>query len=207
MAAAGQIELLFNGSDIAVTLDMDQVPSQFEGDGAEFFTGIETRIVDGVLYLKGGPSPDWIGLDLPQIVLDQIDTVDPRSILETVQTLVAADEVGTDVIDGAQVTVYSSTVDLSDPSLAASGWMGGLERQLELETDGTISVTLFVDGADQLRRIVVTGDLTGGQDVDGSAVFSISTDFTDLNTVDRILAPEGVVSSSILEGLGESTGN
>jgi hypothetical protein len=98
-------------------------------------------------------------------------------------------------------------VDLSDPSLAASGWMGGLERQLELETDGTISVTLAVDDADQLRRIVVTGDLTGGQDVDGSAVFSISTDFTDLNNVDRILAPEGVVSSSILEGLGESTGN
>lgn len=207
MASAGQIELLFNGDDIAVTLNLDQVPSQLEGEGAEFFSGIETRIVDGVLYLKGGPSPDWIGLDLPQIALDQIDTVDPRSVLDTVQTLVNAEEVGSDVIDGVDVTVYESTVDLSDPSLSTSGWMSGLEQQLDLETDGTITVTLSVDGADQLRRIVVTGDLTGGQDVDGSAVFSISTDFTDLNTVDRIVAPEGVVANPMLEGLGESGDN
>lgn len=207
MASAGQIELLFNGDDIAVTLNLDEVPSQFEGEGAEFFSGIETRIVDGVLYLKGGPSPDWIGLDLPQIALDQIDTVDPRSVLDTVQTLVNAEEVGSDVIDGVDVTVYESTVDLSDPDLSTSGWMSGLEQQLDLETDGTITVALSVDGADQLRRIVVTGDLTGGQGVDGSAVFSISTDFTDLNTVDRIVAPEGVVASSMLEGLRKSGDN
>ncbi len=207
IASAGQIELLFNGDDIAVTLNLDQVPSQLEGEGAEFFSGIETRIVDGVLYLKGGPSPDWIGLDLPQIALDQIDTVDPRSVLDTVQTLVNAEEVGSDVIDGVDVTVYESTVDLSDPNLSTSGWMSGLEQQLDLETDGTITVALSVDGADQLRRIVVTGDLTAGQGVDGSAVFSISTDFTDLNTVDRIVAPEGVVSSSMLEGLRRSGDN
>jgi hypothetical protein len=207
VAASGQIELLFNGDDIAVTLDLNDVPNQLEGEGAEFFSGIETRIVDGVLYLKGGPSPDWIGLDLPQIFLDQIDTVDPRSILDTVQTLVAAQEVGTDTIAGVDVTVYESTVDLSDPSLSASGWMSGLESQLDLETDGTITVTLSVDDAEQLRRIVVSGDLTGGQDVVGSATFSISTDFTDLNAVDRIVAPDGVVASPMFDGFGDSEDN
>jgi len=203
LTASGQIELIFNGDDLAVTLDLDEVPNQLEGEGAEFFRGIETRVVDGVLYLRGGPSPDWVALDLPQIVLDQIDTVDPRSVLDTVQTLVATEEVGTDVIDGTDVTVYESTVDLSDPSLSTSGWMSGLERQLDLETDGTITVTLSVDQADQLRRIIVRGDLTGSQDAEGSATFSISTDFTDLNAVDRIVAPEGVVASSMLEGLGD----
>ncbi len=206
MSAAGEIELLFNGDDIAVTLDLDDLPNQLEGQGDDFFGGIETRIVDGVLYVKGGPSPDWIGLDLPQVFLDQIDTVDPRSVLDTVQSLVAAEAIGTDTIAGVNVTVFESTVDLSDPSLSTSGWMSGLESQLDLETDGTITVTLSVDDAEQLRRIVVSGDLNDAQD-DGSAMFSISTDFTDLNGVDPIVAPEGVVASPMLDGFGESGDN
>jgi hypothetical protein len=203
MSAAGQIELLFNGNDLAVTLDLDDVPNQLEGEGDEFFSGIETRIVDGVLYLKGGPSPEWIGLDLPQVFLDQIDTVDPRSVLDTIQSLVAAEEIGTDTIAGVDVTVYESTVDLSDPSLSTSGWMSGLESQLDLDTDGTITVTLSVDDAEQLRRVVVSGDLVDGQNAGGSASFSISTDFTDLNDVDQIVAPEGVAANPMLDGFGQ----
>ncbi len=206
-SAAGQIELLFNGADLAVTLDVDEIPEQLQGEGAEFFSGIETRIVDGVLYVKGGPAPEWIGLELPQFVLDQIDLVDPRTILETVQTLVETEEVGTDTIDGDAVTIYRSTVDLNDSTLSTSGWLAGLETQLDLEADGAIVVTMAVDDADRLRRIVVEGDLVASQEAEGSATFSISTDFTDLNGVDRIVAPENVVTTPMLEGLGESDDN
>ena len=206
-SAAGQIELLFNGDDLAVTLDVDEIPEQLQGEGAEFFTGIETRIVDGVLYVKGGPAPDWIGLELPQLFLDQIDLVDPRTILETVQTLVETEEIGTDTIGGTEVTLYESTVDLTDPSLSTSGWLAGLETQLDLEADGTIVVTMAVDDSDQLRRIVVEGDVVAPDGEEGSASFTVSTDFTDLNGVDRIVAPEGVVTNPMLEGFGESDDN
>ncbi len=205
--AAGEVELLFNGEDLAITLDVNDVPDDLQGEGADLLEGVETRLIDGVLYVRGGPSPDWIALELPQFFVDEITKVDPRTLLQTIQTLVDAEEIGTDTIDGETVTLYESTVDLTDPSLSSSGWMAGLESQLDLETDGTIVVQMAVDGADQLRRVDVTGDLTEAQNGEGSATFSISTVFTDLNNVDRIVAPEGVVPNSMLDGLLEDDDN
>ena len=205
--AAGEVEVLFNRDDLAITLDVSDVPNDLQGEGGDLLEGVETRLVDGVLYIRGGPSPDWMALELPQLFIDEITKVDPRTLLQTIQTLVDAEETGTDTIDGEAVTLYESTVDLTDPSLSSSGWMAGLESQLDLETDGTIVVEMAVDDADQLRRVIVTGDLTEAQDGDGSATFSISTVFTDLNSVDRIVAPEGVVPNSMLDGLLEGDDN
>lgn len=201
--ASGAVEVLFNGDDLAITLDVNEVPSDLQSGGADLLEGVETRLIDGVLYVRGGPTPDWVALELPQFFVDEITKVDPRTLLQTIQTLVDAKEVGTDTVDGDAVTLYESTVDLTDPSLSSSGWMAGLESQLDLETDGTIVVRMAVDEAEQLRRVDVTGDLTEAQEGEGSATFSISTVFTDLNSVDRIVAPEGVVPNSMLDGLLE----
>ena len=206
-SAAGEVEVLFNRDDLAITIDVSDVPDDLQGQGTELLEGVETRLVDGVLYVRGGPTPEWIALELPQLFIDEITKVDPRTLLQTIQTLVDAEEIGADTIDGDAVTLYQSTVDLNDPSLSSSGWMAGLESQLDLETDGTIVVEMAVDGADQLRRVTITGDLTEAQDGDGSATFSISTVFTDLNNVDRIVAPEGVVPNSMLDGLLEADDN
>ncbi len=205
--AAGSVEMLFNGDDLAISLDVDEVPSEFQDEDIDMLEGVETRIVDGVLYVRGGPAPDWVAFDVPAVLLSQIDSVDPRSVLSTIQTLIEAEEVGTETLDGEDVIVYRSEVDLDDPSLSASGWMAGLESRLDVEADGTIVVETWVDGSEQLRKIEVTGDLVEAQDGDGSAVFSISTVFNDLNAVDRIVAPEGVVPNSLLEGMFEGADN
>lgn len=205
--AAGEVEVLFNRDDLAITLDVSDVPDELQSERTELLEGVETRLVDGVLYVRGGPAPEWVALELPQLFIDEITKVDPRTLLQSIQTLVDAEEIGTDTVDGDAVTLYRSIVDLNDPSLSSSGWMAGLESQLDLETDGTIVVEMAVDGSDQLRRVNVTGDLTAAQDGDGSATFSISTVFADLNNVDRIVAPEGVVPNSMLDGLLEADDN
>ncbi len=211
--AAGTAVLTYNGDNFAVNLDLDDLPEAFknQGDGmGDLLSEVETRFVDGVIYGRGGPVEDWIAVELPSIFIDQIrETADPRSVLETVQTLVETKEVGTTTIDGVDVTHYQSVVDLDEKSLAESGWLAGVDSQIDVDTDGTLTVDLFVSDAGQLIKLDINGNLAAAEAADSmAATFSISTLFTDLNSVDPITAPEGVVPSPFLSGqLAEELGN
>ena len=206
--AAGTAVLTYNSDNFAVTLDLDDLPQQFKNNDAgmgDLLSEVETRFVDGVIYGRGGPIEDWIAVELPSIFIDQIrETADPRSVLETVQTLVETEEVGTTTIDGVDVTQYQSVVNLDEKSLAESGWLAGIDSQIDVDTDGTLTVDLFVTDAGQLMRLDVFGTLAATEATDSmAATFSISTLFTDLNAIDPITAPEGVVPSPFLsEELG-----
>ncbi len=196
--AAGTAVLTYNDDDFAVTLDLDDLPQELKdshGDMGDLLGEVETRFVDGIVYAKGGPLDDWLAIELPALMTDQIlETADPRSVLETVQTLVETEEVGSDLIDGIEVTHYRSVVDLDEQSLAESGWMAGLESQVDVDTDGTVTVDLYVSANGQLIKLDVAGNLAATETGEtATATFSISTLFTDLNQVEPILAPEGVV--------------
>ncbi|NNF53455.1 MAG: hypothetical protein HKN03_03330 [Acidimicrobiales bacterium] len=203
--AAGTAVLTFNGNNFAVTLDLDDLPQELkdQSDGmGDLLSEVETRFVDGVIYGRGGPVDDWIAVELPSVFIDQIrETADPRSVLETVQTLVETEEVGATTIEGVEVTHYQSIVDLDEKSLAESGWLAGVDSQIDVDTDGTLTVDLFVTGAGQLIKIDVFGTLAATEATDSmTATFSISTLFTDLNAVAPITAPEGVVPTPFLAG-------
>ena len=211
--AAGMTVLTYNGDNFAVTLDLDDLPQELKNQGSgmgDLLSEVETRFIDGVIYGRGGPVDDWIAVELPSVFVDQIrETADPRSVLETVQTLVETEEVGTTTIDGVDVTHYQSIVDLDEKSLAESGWLAGVDSQIDVDTEGTLTVDLFVSDASQLIRLDVFGTLATTEATDSmAATFSVSTLFTDLNAVDPITAPEGVVPSPFLPGeLSEGLGN
>ncbi len=208
-AIAGTAELTYNGDDFSVLIALDEVPAEFQRSNG-FLDSVETRVVDGVVYAKGGPLDQWVAFEVPELMTRQvIDTIDPRSVLETVQTLVAVEVVGVTEVNGEQLTHYRTVIDLADESLASSGWMSGLQSQVDIDAEGTVTVDLFIGSDDRLRRLDVTGQVASTSAADpGAASFAISTVFADLGQVDPITAPEGVEPGATLDGFlgGEGGG-
>lgn len=190
-ALSGSFEAAYAGEDIAVSLSIDEVDASFPVEG---LPATEARLVDDVIYVN--PEGEWFAVDtdglLGQVVSDFID---PRTVLETVQAeLTETEEIGTATIDGVETTHYRSIVDLADESLSASGWVGF--DGVPIETDGEITVDLYVDGDGLLRQLDVSGDLsetsaTTGESV-GSGTFAVSTLFHDLGGDITVEAPADV---------------
>lgn len=202
---AGTAVLTYNDDDLAVALQLDELPPDLQR--ASTFGALETRLVDGVLYARGGELDEWVAAEVPEAIGRELGTlVDPRTVLDTVQGLVEADVIGDVVIGGDTLTHYRSLIDLGDESLADSGWLSGLQTQIDVNAEGTVIVDLFVDADGRLRRLDVSGDVADADRAEHRAAFSVSTVFGAFGAVPPIEAPAGVEPLAGLEGLFRSDG-
>lgn len=197
---AGTAVLTYNDDDLAVTVELDELPADLQRPST--FGALETRLVDGVLYGRGGGLDGWVAAEVPEAIGRELGTlVDPRTVLDTVQDLVEADLIGEVVIGGETLTQYRSLIDLGDESLADSGWLSGLQTQIDVNAEGTVTVELYVDADGRLRRLDVSGDVADAERAEHRAAFSVSTVFGDFGAVPPIEAPTGVEPLAGLEGL------
>ncbi len=183
---AGSIETRYDDDDLAITLDIDQASPELEiGSLGE----AETRMIDGVIYATGD-GEDWMAFEAPAFLAGQVtEIVDPRSVLDTVRSLVGAEEIGSTTVDGVTVTQYRSVVDVGDETLRQSGWMAGLETQVDIDPDGEVTIDLYVDADGYLHRFDVIGDVQANG---GTATFAIETVFDQLGEDQNIEAPANV---------------
>lgn len=202
MEAIGTLEAAYDGDDIAFTVDVDGQAGGEDLPVDELPIG-EIRVVDGVLYAFDGSQ--WLSADTDGLFGTMIsDFVDPRSILTRVQELNETTEVGTETVDGVEVTRYRSIVDLQDETLTESGWLA--TDGVPIDADGEITVDLLVDGEGLVHRIDVSGDLQepaaeDGTAGTGTATFAVSTRFHDLGGDIEIEAPADAVDLGSMAGL------
>lgn len=200
-SVGGQLDAVFAGQDLAVTVEITDGIEEYQRSELD---QIESRLVDGVVYGRESGG-EWIAIEAPEIVGDQLTQfIDPRSVLETVQSLIETEEVGSTTIDGVDTTQYQSIIDLGDDTLGQSGWLSGLEAQLDVDPDGLVTVDLYIDNDGNLRQIDITGDVEATDSGEtGDATFSVSTVFSDIGSDLTVEAPEGVEVQSLFDGLGE----
>lgn len=194
-AAGGTVEVTYVGGDLGLSVDVDQVPDELGSEADEFLPALDDiRLVDDVAYVQQGGT--WIAIDTGGLLGDiVVDLVDPRTVLDTVQELTEATEVGPAEIDGVATTQYRSVIDLGDETLGQSGWLAF--DGMDVDADGEIAVDLYVSDGDDgeiLRRFDLTGDIQAPEGEDGSATFEIVTLFTDLGADLTIEAPDGAVA-------------
>jgi hypothetical protein len=180
-------EAEYSGSDIAFSLTSSESDSDAGFDAGDLpFT--EGRLVDDVLYFNSAGR--WLGVDTDGFLGSIVsDFVDPRVVLEKVQELTEATEVGEVTIDGQTVTHYQSVVDLGDESLSQSGWLGF--EAGDLDGEGEVTVDLYVGSDDILSRLDLSGDVQEGAD---SGTFEVSMRFTDIGSDIEVEAPAGAVN-------------
>ncbi len=210
---SGTITALFNGADLAVTVDVDQDSTVVDSSEAAGINAAETRMVDGQVFL----TPDgeqWVSIEAPEILRSAlVQFTDLRSILAQVSELVEVEEIGSESLDGVSVTRYRSEVDLADESLAESGWIPGaggsaMASPVDIEAEGLVTIDMFVDDDGQMRRIEVSGEaVPEDPSIDASAEFSVVTDFVDLGSDIEIEAPDPASVESLegfdFEGLSD----
>ncbi len=179
----GRVDAAFSGEDFEATIAIDEAPSDA---GFEDLPVSESRLVDGVVYI--GDGTQWYSIEAPEFLGEQLqDAIDPRSVLERVEELVEASEVGTVTVDGVETTHYQSVVDLQDESLGQAGWLP--IDGADVDVEGEVQVDLFVDADGLLRKLELSGDLNEPSDGEGAAVFNLSIGFSDLGADLTIEAP------------------
>jgi hypothetical protein len=181
---AGRVATEFDGTNVAATIDLDELSAE-----ANSFvpTSVDVRLVDGVIYGRDGDS--WYAFETGGAIgQTAVEQVDPRSVLETVQDLVATTEIGPAVIDGVDTTHYQSVVDLADESLRESGWLP--VDTAEIEADGELTIDLYVDDDGLLRQLVVSGDAVATDGSNGAATLLVTSSFFDFGADITIEAPE-----------------
>ncbi len=204
-SVVGEVTSVFDGEDFSLAIEIDDTSGvASELVGAELPVA-ETRLVDGVIYLNPGDDK-WFGVEAPEFLGTEVtDLIDPRTVLTTVQELVDTEEIGTVTIDGVDTTHYRSVTDIGDGSLTETGWVAGLASREGIDSDGLVTIDLFVDGEGRMRQLDITGDLSAAGE--GEATFTIETKFLDLGADLDVVAPEGVEVSSIFDGLAELEGS
>ncbi|MEM7275966.1 MAG: hypothetical protein AAF547_23015 [Actinomycetota bacterium] len=179
----------YAGDDLSVTVDLAA-----GGAAAEEFDALamaqelanELVLVDDVVYIN--LDGQWLSVDTDGLLGQMVtDIVDPRSVLETVQGLTEATEVGSATIDGVDTTHFQSVIDLADESLNATGWLGF--EGAPIDTEGEVTVDLYVDDAGLLRQMDLSGDVqdTGAGGENGT--FEVSTRFFDIGADITVEAP------------------
>ncbi len=191
---SGRFDAEFSGSDIAFSFQADESVSDSGFDAGDLPIS-EGRLVDDVLYFHDGSV--WRSIDTDGMLGSLVsDFVDPRVVLEKVQELTEAVEVGQTTIDGQDVTHYQSVVDLGDESLSQSGWLGFEAGSFDGE--GEVTVDMYVADNDILARLDLSGDVQEGAD---SGTFEVSMRFTDIGSDITVEAPADVVELNLLDGL------
>lgn len=186
-------------SNLSVTFDLG---SDVPGDPG--FTGLtdlasEVLLIGDVVYVDIGGQ--WLAIDTDGLLGDLVvDVVDPRSVLETVQTLTEATEVGSATVDGVDTTQFQSVIDLSDESLRSSGWLGF--EGTPIEAEGEVTVDLFIDDAGLLRQFDLTGDISDPDGGPESGTFDVSTRFFDIGGDIELEAPADAIPFDPLSGEG-----
>ena len=182
-SVAGEMQTEFSGTDVAATVDLDELGDEA---GDLLPAGVEMRFVDGVVYGRDGDV--WYAVETGGTFGQAaIERIDPRNVLETVQSLVATTEVGAAEIGGVATTHYQSVIDLADESLRDSGWLP--VDPAEIEAAGAMTIDLFVDDEGLLRQLVVSGDVVATDGSGGSGTVLITSSFFDFGADITIEAP------------------
>ncbi len=189
----GRFDVSYAGSDVAFTLDVEDQTGDI---GLDELPVNEARLVDDILYVND--DGQWLAVDtegfLGQVVADFID---PRVVLETVQELTEAVEVGTATIDGEETTHYQSVVDLGDESLSQSGWLAF--EGVPIEAEGEVTVDLYVGSDGVLSQLDLAGDVQDNTDGE-SGTFDVSMNFFDIGTDITVEAPADAELLDPLQG-------
>ncbi|MGH1493854.1 MAG: hypothetical protein ACRBK7_31410 [Acidimicrobiales bacterium] len=193
---AGGFEVEYSGSDVAFSIDPGESTSSSGLDASDLPLN-EGRLVDDVLYFNDGDV--WRSIDTDGLLGQMVaDIVDPRMVLEKVQELTEATEVGETTIDGETVTHYQSVVDLGDESLSQSGWLGF--ETGDFEGEGEITVDIYVGENEILNRLDLTGAVEEGTE---SGTFEVSMLVTDVGSDITIEAPADAIAFDPLSMMGE----
>jgi hypothetical protein len=197
---AGRAAVDYAGSDLALSIQLDTVPSEVERRGLTELVGLEDiRLVDDVVYFRQGEQ--WLAVETGGLLGDLVvQVVDPRTVLDTVKGLSEATEVGPAEVDGTATTHFRSVVDLGDESLAEAGWMA--VEGMDVAADGEVTIDLFVDADGALRRFELTGDVRPDDGSPGQGTFDVVTTFSGLGAEHSIEAPAGATTFDPLAGLG-----
>ncbi|MEM9656261.1 MAG: hypothetical protein AAGA65_29515 [Actinomycetota bacterium] len=194
-SVSGSFEAYYSGSDIAFTVNVDAI------EGVDELGEIpvsEVRLIDDVVYING--DGQWMAIDTDGLLGQMVtDFVDPRSVLETVQEITEATEIGSATVDGVETTQYQSVIDLADESLTESGWLGF--EGAGLDAEGEITVDLYVDDNGLLRQLDIGGDLRDTADAGENGTFTVTTRFFDVGSDITVEAPENVEVFDPLQGL------
>lgn len=193
---SGQLDAAYTGSDIAFSLQIEDQGDDFFGEEVPFN---EARLVDDVAYIDA--DGEWFAVDTDGLLGDMVsDFLDPRAALAKVQELTETTEVGSATVDGVATTHYQSVVDLGDEeSLVSSGWLP-LEA-MDVDTDGELTIDLFVDGDGVLRQLDLSGDVQDTSGSGESGTFDIATRFYDFGADIQVEAPADVEVIDPLQGL------
>ncbi|MGB5758652.1 MAG: hypothetical protein WBM50_17185, partial [Acidimicrobiales bacterium] len=191
----GRVDASYAGSNVMLSLQVDEQPGDLGLDELPFS---DARLVDDVLYVDGGDQ--WMAVDTEGFLGDLVGQfIDPRVVLETVQELTDATEVGSETIDGVATTHYQSIVDLGDETLAQSGWMAF--EGVPIDAEGEVTVDLYVGADGVLNRLDLSGDVQDSGDSGDSGTFEVSMTFFDIGSDITIEAPADAVVVSPLEGM------
>ncbi len=191
----GRVDASYAGSNVMLSLQVDEQPDDLGLDELPFS---DARLVDDVLYVDGGDQ--WMAVDTEGFLGDLVGQfIDPRVVLETVQELTDATEVGSATIDGVATTHYQSIVDLGDETLAQSGWMAF--EGVPIDAEGEVTVDLYVGADGVLNRLDLSGDVQDSGDSGDSGTFEVSMTFFDIGSDITIEAPADAVVVSPLEGM------
>jgi len=188
----GLVEVVYADGDLGLSVRIDDLPADVGSEAGQFLPALDDiRLVDDVAYIQR--DGQWLAVDTGGLLGDLVVRyVDPRAVLDTVQTLTEATEVGPADVGGVATTQYRSVVDLGDQTLAQSGWLAF--DGMDVEADGEVTVDLFVDGSGALHRFDLSGQVRPADGTDGQADFEVTTTFTDTGSDLSIEAPEGAVA-------------
>lgn len=196
----GRAAVDYDHSDLALSIQLDTVPTEVEQRGLTELVGLEDiRLVDGVVYFRQGEQ--WLAVETGGLLGDLVvQVVDPRTVLDTVQGLSEVTEVGPAEVDGVATTHFRSVVDLGDESLAEAGWMA--VEGMDVAADGEVTIDLFVDADGALRRFELTGDVRPDDGSPGRGTFDVVTTFSGLGAERTIEAPADATPFDPMTGLG-----
>ena len=206
----GSIDVLFDGDDLAVSVNSISSDGFDEGDSEDLaeIEDLELRYVDDVAYVFA--DGEWTGIDAPGFISEMLiaEYANPTMVLDEVQSLTDVTEVGSETIDGISTTHFQSEINLAEGEVFnAKGWLGQVANELALDADGVVVIDLYVGDDGLLRLMDITGDLVPSDPtVEGEASITISTKFDNLNGDINIEAPEGVEVMDLGE-LGEELGD
>lgn len=193
----GRFDASYSGSDVAASLQVDEQSGQFDAGDLPVN---DVRLVDDVLYVDN--DGQWLAIDTDGMLGGLVaDFIDPRVVLDTVQGLTEASEVGPVTIDGVETTHYQSIVDLGDESLSQSGWLGF--EGVPIEADGEVTVDLYVDGNGLLNQLDLSGDVEDPAESGESGTFDVSMRFFDVGSDITIEAPSDAEVFDPAQGLFE----
>jgi LppX_LprAFG lipoprotein len=200
MQIMGQ-QLSFNGSgrtdsasgSAEMTMDFKGLPPELTKNGST----AQLVLTGGAMYMKmpflAGQLPSgkqWMKLDLASVAkagsVGSFDQVDPQQWLQQLLASTNTRKVGTDVVQGEQMTHYSATVDPSKLSDVPADKRAAVRKALQRVGMTSIPVEVWVDGQGLLRRESMTLDF--GKALQGSTM-SMTFDLHDFGTAVNVTAP------------------